>query len=282
MSKEEYEAAKEYITPIDMWWWLRSPGENNDHVAFVNRDHVDEHGNYVNDWGTAVRPALKIRNFDSLGVKEKDSFVFGGYTWTVISNEIALCDKAVWRVPFRENRETEDANIFEKSDVKKWLKRWAKRNNIKTRKINIPAISANNLQIEEVTLLSAEEYKETKENIEPLDNWWWLRSPGFKKYYADFVYSDGMYKEGGFGVDIPNVSVRPVLKIKNIESLSFTVDDSFKMGGYIWTVISKDLVLCDQEVCKMMFRKDWQAEDANMYESSDIKEWLTAWTKELY
>ncbi len=41
------------------WWWLRSPGNNQNNAANVNNDgDVNENGNNVNNDNNAVRPAL--------------------------------------------------------------------------------------------------------------------------------------------------------------------------------------------------------------------------------
>ena len=41
------------------WWWLRSPGNNQNNAANVNNDGgVNENGNNVNNDNNAVRPAL--------------------------------------------------------------------------------------------------------------------------------------------------------------------------------------------------------------------------------
>lgn len=69
------------------WWWLRSPGNNQNNAANVNSDGgVNENGNNVNNDNNAVRPALlsnglKFRcEFTGSvpGAKESDSLPFIG------------------------------------------------------------------------------------------------------------------------------------------------------------------------------------------------------------
>lgn len=44
---------------LNCWWWLRSPGNNQNNAANVNNDGgVNENGNNVNNDNDAVRPAL--------------------------------------------------------------------------------------------------------------------------------------------------------------------------------------------------------------------------------
>ncbi len=52
------------------WWWLRSPGNNQNNAANVNNDgDVNENGNNVNNSNNAVRPALL-----SYGLKPRCAF----------------------------------------------------------------------------------------------------------------------------------------------------------------------------------------------------------------
>ena len=44
---------------LSCWWWLRSPGNNQNNAANVNNDgSVNYNGNNVNNDNDAVRPAL--------------------------------------------------------------------------------------------------------------------------------------------------------------------------------------------------------------------------------
>ena len=133
LSKEEYILAKEVIRPIRDWWWLRSPGYYQRPAAYgayygtFGRYHVDT------DCG-CVRPALRIRNLKSSNLKVNDKLQIAGYVWTVVIETadeiIALCDSSIGRTAFRKNWEAYDANNFEKSDVKKYLYKWAEQKGI--------------------------------------------------------------------------------------------------------------------------------------------------------
>ena len=50
--------------------------------------------------------------------------------WTMIGDSLALCDDVVGSCAFRKNWKAQDANIYEKSDIKKWLENWAEENGI--------------------------------------------------------------------------------------------------------------------------------------------------------
>ena len=116
-------------------WWLRTPGNNQDRAAFVNGDgSVRYYGIIVYFAFDCVRPALilstlkssNLKSIEELGVGEH--FEFGGYTFTVISNKYALCDEVIAETAFREDREAKDANVYEKSDVKKFIDNWFREN----------------------------------------------------------------------------------------------------------------------------------------------------------
>lgn len=134
---------------------------------------------------------------------------------------------------------------------------------------------AVNFQIDGVTLLSLEEYNYHRKHINPISNYWWLRSPGDYSDSAVYVSGEGNVSYMGNIVSL-EFGVRPALKI-NLESSDFQIGDSFSLKGYTWTIVSKDYALCDTTICKKPFRKDWRAQDANDYEKSEVKEFLEDW-----
>ncbi len=135
------------------------------------------------------------------------------------------------------------------------------------------------LEIAEVTLLSAEEHKLYKERIPAVHCWWWLRSPGGGIDRAENVRSEETTDFRGDLVVHGRCAVRPVLKIHNLLAANLKVLDRFILAEHTWTVISEDLAICDDTVGKTCFREDWRAEDANVFEVSDIKGWLIVWSQ---
>ena len=133
------------------------------------------------------------------------------------------------------------------------------------------------LKIDEITLLSKEEYIKLKDVIPIFRGCWWLRSPGDRGDVAAFVYGEyGSVFEAGCRVT-EVFGVRPALQIKNLSSLNLKIGDKASLFGRQWTVISDSLVLCDAVIGETCFRKDDSAPDANDYEHSDIKQWLENW-----
>lgn len=146
----------------------------------------------------------------------------------------------------------------------------------------IKTTEAIDLEIEEITLLSVKEYKACKEHIKHMnDSWWllwWLRSPGDFSDSAMFVSGDGYINLTGRLVD-NFFGVRPALKI-NLKTSNLQIGDEIYLMDYRWTVISNNLILCDEIIAKRQFHKDWETDNANDYNRSDIKQWLEDWFTE--
>ena len=133
------------------------------------------------------------------------------------------------------------------------------------------------VDVREITLLSMEEYEAARAHIQPIDNWWWLRSPGYNRTAVRIVHE--YYGTGnviGIYCYANEVSVRPALRINPIPE-NLQIGDMFSFGGYDWMVIAETLALCNTEFCRRAFRKNRGAENANVYESSDIKPYLDNW-----
>ncbi len=136
-----------------------------------------------------------------------------------------------------------------------------------------------NIDIQEITLLSEEAFIKAKKFIKPINNCWWLQSPGASSEVVACV-SYNFNCIFGCIVNNSNVFVRPALRIGNLKTSNLRIGSSFRMGSYVWTVISDELALCDEAVGKSAYREDWQAKDANEYEVSNVKKWLEKWTEE--
>lgn len=123
LSRYEFEVCKDNIKPIDEEWWLRSSVEERQGVVnqYALADYVN-YDNYVSCTHVnvyhAVRPALKINlevsEFGDIG----DSFIYKNEIWTIISENLALCDRPVGRYYFNEEI---GFNNYKKSDIKKFL-----------------------------------------------------------------------------------------------------------------------------------------------------------------
>lgn len=124
LSVEEYEACKEIIPGTACTWWLRSPGFISETAACVYGDgYTNSYGSSVN-YNYAVRPALEICDLDSSGLQVGDKFNLFGYNWTVISDVYALCDDLLGDLCFRKDSKVEGANLYELSDIRKYINEW--------------------------------------------------------------------------------------------------------------------------------------------------------------
>lgn len=126
LSKEEYETNRDIIKHADSCWWLRSPGISSNFASFVDVDDTAYDcgdGLYYDFF--AVRPALIL---ESENLKIGSQITYAEQTFTVLRDGLALCDKSIHQMAFREDWESKDANIYEASDIKKWVDSWFSRN----------------------------------------------------------------------------------------------------------------------------------------------------------
>lgn len=128
LSIEEFEQYRDNIPLLNALWWLRSPGYDTYQVACIYGDAVYYHGDFVGHDDYTVRPAAIIQLDPNLQIGNK--IELAGYTWTMVAENIALCDKGVGQTYFRKDFKAPDANVYEKSDVKKWLKTWTQERGI--------------------------------------------------------------------------------------------------------------------------------------------------------
>lgn len=107
------------------WYWLRSPGDFSRSVASVDYEgYVFNYGLPAYSSHISVRPALYIKNIESSIFKVGDTLMFGGKEFEIISDSLALCSSDIGKCAFRKDRNAEDANDYEKSDVKKYVDDW--------------------------------------------------------------------------------------------------------------------------------------------------------------
>lgn len=133
LSVEEAEALPKKIRDINKSWWLRSPGGYYRNAAIVYDDgDVVGYGHRVY-FDSGVRPALEVGYERMCMVNPQrldrgDKIKLAGQTWTVISDQYILCDDIIGKHTFRKDYNASDANDYKKSDVKKFLEDWFKKN----------------------------------------------------------------------------------------------------------------------------------------------------------
>lgn len=133
------------------------------------------------------------------------------------------------------------------------------------------------LNIDGATLLSVKEAEKLPIRLRKYGKWWWLRSPGRISIAASIVYDYGVIGCVGGHVDYIFGYVRPALIISNIESLNLTIGDCFSFGGKEFEIVSNTIAFCKSDIGQCCFRHDYKSSDANIYEASDIKEFVDDW-----
>ena len=119
LTVEEYERYKPQIPTINAWWWLRSPGYDQDDAALATAGGgVDYNGDSVNHGSNAVRPALKS---DAINLPVGKKFIALGNRWVVIDDHVAVSKDVV-----THRRYDRKSNDWETSELKEWLEEWAR------------------------------------------------------------------------------------------------------------------------------------------------------------
>ena len=119
----EAERVPESTLGIDRPWWLRSPGYYTNCAANVYNDYIDGDGCNVGCETYGVRPVLNV-SLDASGLSVGDKFTFGDKEFDVISKNKALCTDIIGNCAFRKDKNLDDANNYELSDVKMFVDKW--------------------------------------------------------------------------------------------------------------------------------------------------------------
>lgn len=134
LSIEEANALPDDLRSYDDWWWLRSRGPQPGYAMIVDVfGSVDEDGCEVdNTDNILVRPALQIANLSSTDLKIGDSIVFDKKEFEIISDSLAFCKTDIGAchfrdIGYRDDRNAEYLNDYEKSYAKEFVDRWFER-----------------------------------------------------------------------------------------------------------------------------------------------------------
>lgn len=129
------------------------------------------------------------------------------------------------------------------------------------------------ITVEELTLLTAEEFRTGQKYIKPVDGkWWWLKTPGNTQYDVMCVDLNGDVYANGMSINNPLNYVRPAMYFRTEGLLN--PGETFVFGGYDWTVIAPGLALSDTLFCRMSYRRDTRTAYTNKYSTSDIRAFL--------
>lgn len=120
LSKEEYDKYKDIIPPVNLWWWLRSPGYNSLDAASVTSDGSLLYI-YVSHSSLYVRPAIVC---EPSCLEPGDKVKLFEMNWTALNPSLLLCDESIGGCAFRKDWNAPDANDYDASDVKRYLREW--------------------------------------------------------------------------------------------------------------------------------------------------------------
>lgn len=280
--------AKKYseILPVNRFWWLKTPGNADGYITVVG-PKGGICGSYapVDDNGIHVRPVLGISGLRSSGKKEGDLFEFGKFNFLILSKTRAMCTSTIGECPFREDWEADNATDYGASDVKRLLDRWYM-DTVQDlrRKINEEEsiVLPNGIRIQGTTLLSAEESRRLPVNMRKFKHNWWLRTPGTgQSYYAATVRGDGFVDTGGEIVCDPFSAVRPALLV-DLSASELKPGEFFKVGDFGFDIISDTKALCTGSIGNFPFRRNCRADDAAVYETSDVRKYMEEWYANLW
>ena len=112
LTVDEAEQLPGRLRAYDEFWWVRSSGRRSSRIA---------NARYT------VRPVLIISNLESSNFQIGDTLKFGDREFEIISDDKAFCLTDIGTTWFREDSEADDANDYEKSDVKKYVDNWFKK-----------------------------------------------------------------------------------------------------------------------------------------------------------
>ena len=124
----------------------------------------------------------------------------------------------------------------------------------------------------EITLLTEEEYEAHREQIPPVNHWWWLRSPGFYSNRAAGVNDGGSVDVYGLNINYGNLAVRPALKSA---IFNLPIGEKFIALGNRWIVIDDGFAISEDVITHRRYDRK-----SNVWETSELRQWLEEWAKE--
>ncbi len=134
------------------------------------------------------------------------------------------------------------------------------------------------VEIIDISLLSASEYRKLKNRIEPLktdctkrsisDYSWWLRTKtSYKECYSTVLKDGSIYDKNP---EWCKRAVRPVLRIVT----PLNIGEKFEWNNFVWTVISDKYALCDDIISSKPINSETNRN--HEFTISDLKRFLNS------
>lgn len=127
--KDKYEIKNVYKNESYKQYWLQTPypkSTNFVYTVWYDREAFNITATPTDD-KIGVRPVLDYSYTSNLIQDEidiGDKIILFGYTWTILSYSSILCDEIVGITYFRKDASLDNSNIYEESDIRKWLENW--------------------------------------------------------------------------------------------------------------------------------------------------------------
>lgn len=289
LSISEYYRYRDLISNADRDWWLRSIGNHSETTANVHSyGAVNAAGDHGGLKMLGVRPALCINISDSSNLQPGDKIQLLNQDWTVLDikeNQIyVLADDIVAKRFFDSYN-----HRWKFSDLKKWLEKDWLPNKLADNNKYQNIMMELECNVNEITLLSREEFEKYKSIMPDLKKHWWLRSPGGNLNYTMYVFPTGSCHiercccPAGCNVTEKGLGVRPALHLSISSSSNLQPGDKLQLFNQDWTVLdvktNQIYVLADDIIIKKPFH---HRSCACSWGMSSLKIWLENWLEEQY
>lgn len=160
---------------------------------------------FITENEDAIKQLKNIANTKLSSLKIKDSVTIAGIAWSKFGedengNSLMLADKSVCEMSFGDDNNWANSAIREKcKDIAEKLKKELGEDVLVTFETDL--FSQDGLRDygkvkDEVAILTYDLYRNNRETIKPLNNWWWLATPnstplGYGSGSVQYVFSGG-------------------------------------------------------------------------------------------
>lgn len=128
--------------------------------------------------------------------------------------------------------------------------------------------------IDEIFLLSSDEYKKYGNIIPNVETFWWLRDTGWHDDEAILVRRGGTIDDTGGYVGASFRGVRPALTIEDIVFANLRIGERYVKYDFPWIKIDNNLAIAEVPIGFNKFDSE-----SNDYEKSEVRQYLLNWVK---
>lgn len=128
--------------------------------------------------------------------------------------------------------------------------------------------------IDEIFLLSADEYKKYADIIPIVETFWWLRGAGWHDDEAILVRRGGTIDDIGGYVNATFRGVRPALTIEDCVFANLRIGERYVKYDFPWIKIDNNLAIAEVPIGFNKFDSE-----SNDYEKSEVRQYLLNWLK---